>query len=137
MDMQNAMASVNYLAVVVAAASAFLVGGLWYSALFTKAWMRANKFTEADVRGGNPAVTFGGAFVLALVIAYSLVLFLGPDRDLAFGATAGFMAGAFWVATAYGITYLFERKPLSLFFINSGYHVVTFTVMGAILGAWK
>jgi len=53
------------------------------------------------------------------------------------GATAGLMAGLFWVATAMGITYLFERKSLKLYLINAGYHVVTFTLMGLILGAWK
>ena len=137
MEIQAALDSVNYLAVLVAALSAFLVGGLWYSALFAKPWMRANGFTEADARSGNPALIFGGSLVLALVIAFILVLFLGPARDLAIGVSAGLMAGAFWVAAAFGITYLFERKPLKLFLINAGYHVVAFTVMGAILGAWS
>ena len=53
------------------------------------------------------------------------------------GAMVGFMAGMFWVAASIGVTYLFERKPLSLFLINAGYHVVTYTLMGIILGAWK
>jgi hypothetical protein len=40
------------------------------------------------------------------------------------------------VATAFGVVYLFERRPIALFFINGGYNVVAYTVMGAILGAW-
>lgn len=137
MDLIDSLAAVNYLAVAAAALSGFLVGGLWYSALFTKPWMQANGFTESDLQRGNTGVIFGGSFLLALVIAFSLALFLGPERDLVLGSSAGFMAGAFWVAAAYGITYLFERKPLKLFLINAGYHVLTFTVMGAILGAWR
>ncbi|MBM3941048.1 MAG: DUF1761 domain-containing protein [SAR202 cluster bacterium] len=135
MTFDEAIASVHYLAVL-AASSAFLVGGLWYSLLFAKPWMNANRLTPSDLRGGTVAV-FAGSFVLALVIAYVLVLFLGPDRDAAFGATAGFMTGAFWVAAAFGITYLFERRPWRLLAIDAGYHVVAFTLMGLILGAWR
>jgi hypothetical protein len=43
--------SLNYLAVLVAAISTFVLGGLWYSPLlFGKAWMRANNFNEADLQ---------------------------------------------------------------------------------------
>ena len=136
MDMTEAMDAVNYWAVIVSALSAFLIGGIWYSPLlFMKGWLKANKY-EKDYKFPRPALTFGGSFVLALIISYVLVLFLGPDRDAMMGATAGFMAGVCWVAAAFGITYLFENKPLSLFFINAGYHAVTFTLMGFILGAW-
>ena len=31
-------------------------------------------------------------------------------------------AGLFWVAAAFGITYLFERRGLALWLINGGYH---------------
>jgi hypothetical protein len=46
------------------------------------------------------------------------------------------MVGAFWVATAFGVVYLFERRPMSLLLINGGYNVVVYTVMGVIIGAW-
>ncbi len=137
MDMQASLDAVNYWAVLVAALSAFLIGGVWYSpALFLKAWERAND-TKDGMKVPNPILTFGGSFVLALIIAFGLVLFLGAERDGMMGATAGFMAGAFYVAAAFGITYLFESRRLSLFLINAGYHVVTFTLMGFILGIWK
>jgi hypothetical protein len=137
MDFQQALESINYLAVLVAALSAFVIGGLWYSVLFAKAWMVENGFTDESLKNSNMAMIFGGSFVLSFIISFILVLFLGPERDAVFGATAGFMAGFFWVATAMGITYLFERKSLKLFFINAGYHIITFTVMGFILGIWK
>ncbi|MBM7095413.1 DUF1761 domain-containing protein [Bacillus sp. H-16] len=137
MDFQQSMESINYLAVLVAALSAFFIGGLWYSVVFGKAWMKLNGFTEDTFKKGNMVAIFGGAFVLSFVIAWVLVVFLGPERNAAIGATAGFMAGLFWVAAAMGITYLFERKPVKLFLINAGYHVVTFTLIGFILGVWR
>jgi hypothetical protein len=137
MDFQQSLDSINYFAVIVAALSAFLIGGIWYSVLFAKPWMKENGFTEEDLRKGNMGKIFGGAFILSFIISFVLVLFLGPERNAAIGATAGFMAGLFWVATAFGITYLFERKSLKLFLINAGYHVITFTLMGLILGMWR
>jgi len=136
MDFQQSLESINYFAVLVSALSAFIIGGLWYSVLFAKSWMVENGFDEEKLKNGNMGLIFGGSFIFSLIISFVLVLFLGPERDALFGATAGFMVALFWVATAMGITYLFERKSLKLFLINAGYHVITFTIMGVILGAW-
>lgn len=136
MDFQQSFESMNYFAVVVSALSAFVIGGLWYSVLFEKAWMKENGFNQEDLWNSNMAKIFGGSFFLSLVISFILALFLGADRDAMSGAMAGFMAGIFWVAAAMGITYLFERRSLKLLLINAGYHVVTFTIMGLIHGMW-
>jgi hypothetical protein len=49
----------NIWAVLVSALSTFLIGGLWYSpALFGKAWMRENGFTEESMKGTNMAKIF-------------------------------------------------------------------------------
>lgn len=129
----------HYPAIFVATLACFLLGGLWYSpVLFGRAWMRANGFTDETLKkGGNPAVIFGGSFVLTLIMALNLGAFLSGPANLGWGAAAGFLAGGGWVALSFGVTYLFERKPLSLFFINAGFHAVAFTMMGAIIGAWK
>lgn len=132
------MSQINFLAVLVAAASSFLVGGLWYSPImFSNAWMKENGFKEEDLKNSNMGKVFGGSFILALVISFNLAAFLGPEADLIFGLSAGFAAGFGWVGMSLGITYLFEKKSLKLFFINAGYHIVTYTIMGAILGLWK
>ena len=128
----------NYLAVIVAALSTFLVGGLWYSpALFGKVWMRENGFTEEGMKGRNMAKIFGLAFFLAVISAINLAMFLGPEDRPAMGALWGFAAGFGWVATFVGTHYLFERKSFALFLINAGYSVVSLTLMGVILAAWK
>jgi hypothetical protein len=132
------LSSVNWLAVVVAAASAFAIGGLWYSpVLFAKPWIADSGMTEQKAAQGNPAKIFGVSFVLTLVASYTFALFLGSRGTAAFGAMAGFIAGATWVASSFGINYLFEHKSLRLWLVNAGYHTVQFTVMGAILGAWR
>jgi Protein of unknown function (DUF1761) len=129
------MPHVNYLAVLAAAVSSFLLGGVWYSALFKNAWVREVNPGEAP-RGGNMAMIFAGAFVLALIASWVFAMFLGPSASWKFGAATGFAAGAGWVATSFGINYLFARRSLTLFAIDAGYHTVQFTLIGLILGAW-
>ena len=128
----------NYLAIFVAALSTFLIGGLWYSpAVFGKAWMRENGFKEEDMKGRNMMKIFGLAFLLAVISAVNLAMFMGPESDPIMGALWGFLAGAGWVATFVGTHYLFERKSFTLFLINAGYSVVALTIMGIIIAAWK
>ncbi len=131
----NAMANINWLAVVVAALAGFAVGGLWYGPLFGKAWMHEVGLTEEKMKSGNMLKIYGGALALNLIAAFSLAMFIGAG-DLNFGVFAGFMTGLTFVSMALGVTYLFERRSLRLWLINAGYQTVIFTVMGAILGAW-
>jgi hypothetical protein len=128
----------NYFAVIVAALSTFMIGGLWYSpAVFGKAWMKENGLTEEELKKSSMMKIFGIAFVLALVAAVNLAMFLGPESNPAMGAFWGFLAGFGWVAMFVGTHYLFERKSFRLFLINAGYSVVALTIMGLILAAWK
>ncbi|MEO0341740.1 MAG: DUF1761 domain-containing protein, partial [Bacteroidota bacterium] len=53
------------------------------------------------------------------------------------GLIGGVLAGFGWVALSLGMIYLFERRSFKLFLINAGYLVVSFTLMGIILGLWK
>ena len=86
------MPDVNYLAVLLAALSSFMIGGLWYSPLlFPKSWMAANGQSEERLRSGNPAIVFGGAFLLNLVAAFVLALWLKERAaDIQDAASAGF-----------------------------------------------
>ena len=130
------MPDVNYLAVLLAALSAFVIGGLWYSLLFGKSWMALTGQSEEKLKSGNPAIIFGGAFLLNLIAAFVLALWLKERAtDVQDAASAGFAVGLCLVATSVGVNYLFERRPLGLWLINAGYITVQFTVMGAIIGA--
>ena len=128
-----ALASLDWIAILIAAVSTFVLGALWYGPLLGKPWMGYTGITEEKAREANMPMIFGGAFVLQLLAAIALAMFIGPDADLAFGA---FMAGFFFVATALGVVYLFERKPMGLWAIDAGYQVVGFTLMGLIIGAF-
>ena len=131
------MNGVNLWAILVAAVSAFVLGGLWYSpVLFGRPWQRAAGLGDDELRQRNAPLVFGGSFVLALIAAFVFAMFLGPNASLALGLGAGVSAGLCWVAASLGINYLFERKSLRLFLINGGYHTLQFTLYGLILALW-
>lgn len=129
------MEGINLWAVLVAAVSAFALGGIWYGPLFKDTWCR-EAGVDPEKPAGHPALVFGGAFVLSLVAAAVFALFLGAQPELGFATGAGFGAGLCWVATSFGINYLFAGRSLKLWLIDGGYHTLQFTVYGLILGAW-
>lgn len=130
--------TLNIWAIVVAALSSFLVGGLWYSpVLFGSMWKKANRFGQADAPTANGKV-FAISFVLSLIMAANLAMFLNdPKTTMAWGATAGFLAGFGWVAMGIAIVAMFEQRPWSYVLVNGGYLTVALVLMGAILGAWR
>lgn len=129
---------INHLAVLVAAISMFVLGGLWYGPLFGKAWMDANGFTEQDLEKGNPAKQYGLSLLFAIIMAYNLAAFLGDSgTTMVWGATAGFLAGFGWVMLGVAVISLFEQRSWKYILINGGYMTVAFTLMGLIIGAWR
>jgi len=133
------LSTINYFAVVAAAVSTFVLGGLWYSPLlFGKAWMRANNFTDADVQTFSKARMFGWSIVFSLVMSINLAMFLGgPGTNATWGMIAGALTGLGWVAMAIAIIGVFENKSWTYIVINGGYMTIAFTVMGLIIGAWR
>jgi hypothetical protein len=82
-------------------------------------------------------VIFGLAFVFSAIMAANLAAFLAaPDTTLTWGATAGALA-AIWVVLGMAVVALFERRPWGYVLVNGGYWMVSFVVMGAILGGWR
>lgn len=132
---------INVWAVLVAAVAAFMIGGVWYGALFAKPWVVLNGHTEAAVaemqkkQGRNLAIFFVSELVMAVVMAV-LVANLGISTALA-GLTLGLLL---WVGerVTIGISRnVANNKPLGAFLIDTGYELATLTAMGVIIGAWR
>jgi len=140
--------TINWLAVLVAGLSSFVIGGIWYSpGLFGKAWMKDNNLTEQDVKNSSKGKIFGWTIIFSLLMAANLGMFLGdapstcptgcvPKVNLEWGATAGFLAGI-WTFSAIAIHSLFEQKTWRIILINGFYSLVSLTIMGAIIGVWR
>ena len=139
------MHSLNWLAVLVAAISTMVVGFLWYSPLlFAKPWMREmgydpNDKAKTDEMKKTAGPAYAGSMVAGLLSAFTLALILHGLRaeDLHFGIMASFHIWLGFVATVQFTGALFMKQSMKLFAINTGYQLVCYLVMGAILTVWR
>jgi hypothetical protein len=130
------LAAHSWVAVFVAALAGFVIGGLWYGPLFQKPWMRLSGMTKEKGAQVSMAFTFGAAYALNLLGALGLAMLNGSHSNWLMGMHTGAFAGFFFIATALGVIYVFEQRPLKLWLINAGYQIINFAAMGAIIGAW-
>jgi hypothetical protein len=129
------MGDLNLYAILLAAVSSFLLGGIWYGPLFKDRWCRAAG-VDPDKPPGHPARVFGIAFLMSLIAATVFAWLLGPDPDPTFAIGMGVAVGLGWVATSFGINYQFAGRPAVLWAIDGGYHTLQFVLYGVILGLW-
>lgn len=133
------MWDINWIAMVVAALAGFMVGGIWYGPLFLKVWQREAGITQEQMGKRNPAIVFGGAFLLNLfssfILGHVLATYGHPELGVSIMVAGGVALG--FIATAIGVNYLFASKSLKLFAIDAGYWVVIYSAMGAIYGFFR
>jgi hypothetical protein len=121
----------NLLAVLLAAAAAMVLGGLWYSPLlFGRPWKRLSGFTRAK----GVVLSYVLNFVSLLLMSYvlgSILKGLGAVTVVA-GLKAGFWLWAGLVATVTLGSLLWDEKPLALYILNNGYNLASLMLMSLI-----
>jgi hypothetical protein len=129
---------INWLAVIVAALTSFVVGGLWYSPmLLGKAWQAENKLTDEQIRGGSKARIFGFTLLWSIIMAANLAFFVAGVESLGEVLFYSFAAGFGWVSLGLFVIGLFELKSTRYMLINAGYQTISFLLMGLVLGLWR
>jgi hypothetical protein len=128
---------INYLAVGLAALSAFFLGFFWYTIIFAKPWQKEIGMKNKDGNAETPNLgrLLIGSLILEIIMAFNLAAFIGKDADWAFGLSAGLATGLGFVSLAFGVNYLFEGRSFKHWLINAGYNTLVFAVMGLIIGA--
>ncbi|NNE55763.1 MAG: DUF1761 domain-containing protein [Flavobacteriales bacterium] len=138
METVQLVLSANWLAILVGAVSIFVLGFIWYNPkVFGTAWMKGIGLTADDVGKGNMGMIFGVAFVMALLLAYSMARY--PHEGPMHGALHASMTWLFIVAPVMITNSLYEQRSWTVIFINVGYWLVGLAVMGMVvyaLGEW-
>ena len=129
------MRAFEWLPSLLSALAAFVLGGLWYSRLlFGKVWQREAGLSDEQLRSSNKARIFSVSFLLCLLAAIAFSMVITPEASFFMAFHSGVGVGLFWVATSFGVNYLFELKSFKLWLINAGYHTLQFTLYGLIFG---
>ena len=135
---------VHLPAVLAAGVLNMALGACWYSPLlFARRWLKLIGWSRAVLerrkKQGHMGTAYGVMFLASLAMAYTLahLLLLAGVHTLCGGAVIGWLLGVGVVMTTSLGTYVFEGRPARLFLLNNGFHLVSFVVMGALLGAWR
>jgi len=134
---------VNTFAVLVAGVLYMALGYFWYSpSLFGKGWMLSVGLSPekvADLQQKGMIRSGLLALFTSLVTAYILAVIIGimGFTGLMYGSVTGLLVWVGFMATSHLGPVLWEGKPMKLYAINAGYHLVSLILMGAILGVWR
>jgi len=133
---------INWWAVVLATLSTMVVGSAWYArGTFGNLWIKLAKLDEKEMAKRGAVKPILTTLVVSLISAYVLAhmvslahhafnnSYLWDALATAFWAWLGFTAARFITHDA------FEGRPVRLTILNIAHELVTFMVMGAIIGA--
>lgn len=135
---------VNLWSVLVAAIATMIVGFLWYSPLlFARPWMVAMGYDPEDKAKiqemrKSAGKSYALAFVASLVAAFVLgkIIEVTTVDTAIYGMKIGLAMWLGFVTTVQLTAKLFGNQPTKLYLINTGYQLVCYLAMGAILAAW-
>lgn len=135
---------VNLWSVLVAAIATMILGFLWYSPfLFAKPWTLAmgydpNDKVRMDEMRKGAGKLYGITFIASLISAFVLakIIDVTTVNSALYGMKIGFAVWLGFVTTVQLTSTLFKKRPIKVYLIDTGYQLVCYLVMGAILAKW-
>jgi|SRR5436853_4456782 len=141
---------VSMLAIIIAVVANFILGFIWYTPLFGKAWAKEMGF-DLTVKPPASALVKGmvfmviGNFLMAWVFAHNMAVWdpttWGQPSSPMSPVANAFMAAIFtWLGFYFPVDVgrvAWERNSWKLFFINTGYHFLMLLVAAMIIAHVK
>jgi len=130
---------INYLAFAVAVVVYFMIGGLWFSALFGKAWIALTGLKMTEDSKKNVGKIFGITFLINIVICFGvacMAYLVNPGGAIAC-IKLGVVLGVCFMAAPCTMNYMYAQRPFKLTMIDACYHVVSILAVTVLLGMWR
>ena len=137
---------INMMAILVTVVVNFIIGFIWYTPLFGKVWGKEMGF-DPDMKPDKKLMFKGmafnviGNFLFAWVFAHNIAawMFVPGMKEMSTISNASMSALFTWLGFYFpghlGAT-VWENKSWKLFFINTGYSLVTLFAAALILTCW-
>jgi len=103
---------------------------------FSMNFMVIHQFAVTSLLAHNKEALLPGAKIELLLNGQSQD-YINSFRTFKHGALHGFMGGLFFAMPLLANNALFERRGFKYIAINAGYWVVTMTIMGGMICAWR
>jgi len=112
----------------------FIIGAVWYSALFGRIWMESSNLKADEMRSRGIGPFIGGfinSFVLALGMA--ALLYLTDSQTLSDALIVGFVAWFGFFLTTQFSSVNWGGKSLPVFFIDIGYGLISYLAVALFI----
>ena len=137
---------INIIAILVSVVANFILGFLWYAAIFAKAWAIEMGY-DPNMRPGKKEMIKGmiimmiGNFMFAWILAFYLAgwKYIPGANEMSPLVTGVNSALSVWIGFYVPVhlgRIVWEKHSWKLFFINSSYHLVATIVVALILSYW-
>jgi len=138
--------SINFLAVAVCVLLSFILGFAWYAALFMKPWTKEMGY-DPNMRPDKKQMMKGiavlviGNFLFVWMLAFYLAGWKYFPNSNEMGTMSFAVNSAFSVWLGFFVPVhlgkiVWEKHSWKLFFINSGYNLVSAILVALILAYW-
>lgn len=132
---------INWLAVLVATLAYFILGAIWYSALFGKKWIAYHNIDVSDPNAKKGMAGIMVASFLLMAVSVTCLAILRARMELAdnvlhtvgAGLRWGLLTGAGFAAAAISIGYLYTKKHIGLHLIDGLFHICGYVAAMVIL----
>lgn len=138
--------NINFLAVAVCVLLSFILGFVWYAALFMKPWTKEmgydpNMRPDKKQMMKGMAVSVIGNFLFVLMLAFYLAgwKYFPNSNEMGTVSFAVNSALSVWLGFFVPVhlsKIVWEKHSWKLFFINSGYNLVSAILVALILAYW-
>lgn len=131
------MFNVNYYSLFASAVIQWIIGALWYGAVFKKSWTAM--VGPGDGSKSRAAFAMVCSFIASLVLCFVLVHIMMYAGTTAFigGAALSILCWLGFMAPPMFAQHIYEHRPANLFAINAGYWIVAMAISGGVLAAWR
>lgn len=136
------LSTANWLAIIVAAIAYFALGSVWFSALFGKQWMALNNIPEPTPEKKEAMKKLLMPLMLKSLVMSLVMAFVISLLEMSIGVPQGITGAKVGLAlSAIGVIPLimadmYLMKPLKLWFIDAGYHILGIVLMAIIIAVW-
>lgn len=128
----------NYVAMITSAIIQWIIGAIWYGAVFKKSWT-ALVGGGAGSSNGRTAFSMVVAFIACLVLSFVLVniILLAGTKVFVGGAALAVVCWFGFIAPPMFAQHVYERRPANLLAINAAYWIVALAVSGGVIAIWR
>lgn len=136
------LTTTNYVAILISAVVAFIIGALWYSPfLFGGLWAKEMGFTPEKKKEAASSMypAMAVSFVTYLVTAYVMTLAFRhlPVTDSASALSWAFLLWLGFTGAVQLMHTMYSGKSFTTLLINAGYNLVYIEAIAFILSWWK